>query len=752
MPPGLSAPDPAAPTPTTRLAQVRTFFLDRWAGRLIGLGGAVKLVLLALTLGGDGAGKTLQVISSIGGACLAVGVGIVLYGLINVARRHLLWRVRRKLILSYIFIGVVPALLIVTFFVLIGLLLFANLSSYLIRAELREFAADATLIAHSAALEIGPATDLARIRGVLDRRQAAALTTYPGFSLAVVPLTPGRCNLRASPLAGRAPSAAAHPTGSLVAPIAAGLWQHQDAPRTLPDWIPCEGFSGLLAYQIPLSVKTVETGTLPNGGADDMRMLVRGVSFPDGPAPGFAVIVDLPVTEVVKARLQDQTTIEIGPATLVAGDDPIVPARGRSMSVGQLPPPAATAAPARKFRFPSVAVLDLVDWNTGQNLALALQIGMNAADIYGRLSSAQGSRGKRIFVDLLTFSLLVVAGLFLIIQAGALGMGMALARSITGSVHELFAGTERVRQGDFGHRITVRARDQLGELADSFNSMTASIEDLLRQQQEKKRLEEEMRLAREIQTSLLPSGPLSSPGLDIAAVCVPAREVGGDYYDVLPLRDGRVGLLVADVSGKGMSAALYMAEMKGLILSLSEIHQSPRDLLIAANRIISHHLDSRSFITMTYAVFDPAAHAMTYARAGHTPLIVLQNDAGRDRRAQLLAPDGMVVGLRIDDGERFEALLQEETLRLAHGDLLVFFTDGISEAMNAESDCFGEPRLCHLVEEHGHLTLEELRERILREIDAFVGGAPQHDDMTMILVKIPDHDAPAEGTPRSASA
>ena len=125
----------------------------------------------------------------------------------------------------------------------------------------------------------------------------------------------------------------------------------------------------------------------------------------------------------------------------------------------------------------------------------------------------------------------VVAALFLVIEIAALVMGAALARSITGSIHQLFEGTERVRQGDFGHRIEVRTRDQLGELAESFNQMTASIEDLLRQAEEKQRLEEELRIAREIQMSLLPRGPVSMPGISISALCVPAREVGGDYYD-----------------------------------------------------------------------------------------------------------------------------------------------------------------------------------------------------------------------------
>jgi sigma-B regulation protein RsbU (phosphoserine phosphatase) len=354
---------------------------------------------------------------------------------------------------------------------------------------------------------------------------------------------------------------------------------------------------------------------------------------------------------------------------------------------------------------------------------------------------------------MLLLLLLVIGVLFLIIQGLALILGLVLARSITGSVHELFAGTERVRQGDFTHKIDIRADDQLGELAQSFNSMTASIEDLLREQAEKKRLEEELRIAHEIQMSLLPHGPLKMAGLSVTAVCVPAREVGGDYYDFFPLDDKRVGILIADVSGKGTSAALYMAELKGLMLSLSRIHTSPRDLLIVANRIIAEHLDARSFITMTYAVLDLGRRVMTYARAGHTPMIYLPA-TGANRSLRVLTPDGLVLGLKIDNGEMFEQLLCEETMTIAEGDLFVLFTDGITEAMNAGDDCFGESRLGEIIEEHSHLPTEELRERVLREIAAFVGAAPQHDDMTMLLLRVgpPSHDSRPVGEAVGAEA
>jgi sigma-B regulation protein RsbU (phosphoserine phosphatase) len=403
-----------------------------------------------------------------------------------------------------------------------------------------------------------------------------------------------------------------------------------------------------------------------------------------------------------------------------------------------------------------VSLLDYIDWSTGKLGTVMVNFRMSPLDTYRRISATSLTRISNLdFGQILLIMLAVVAALFLVIQGIALVMGLALARSITGSVHELFTGTERVQRGDFTHRIAIRSRDQLGELARSFNSMTASIEDLLRQANEKKRLEEELRIAHEIQMSLLPQGPLSMPGLSATALCIPAREVGGDYYDFLPLDSHRVGILIADVSGKGTSAALYMAQLKGLMLSLSKIHSSPRALLVDANRIIAQHLDSRSFITITYAVVDLRARTMTYARAGHTPLIHVAPesfsafsaspavDVGlTPRHARILTPDGMVLGLNLDDGQMFDSLLEEATIPICAGDLYVFFTDGISEAMNAVNDCFGEVRLAQLVEDQASLPADELRERILREIETFVDGAPQHDDMTMILLRVEEMPQP----------
>ena len=207
--------------------------------------------------------------------------------------------------------------------------------------------------------------------------------------------------------------------------------------------------------------------------------------------------------------------------------------------------------------------MDFRDWERGETATFNMAIRVSMRDLYQRISSAQSRIMNRTIGEFTLLFLGIIGFLFIIIEFAAFVMGLTLALSITRSIHSLFHGTERVRFGDFAHRIEVRDRDQLGELAESFNAMTANIEDLLQQAQEKRRLEEELRIAREIQMSLLPRGAMRMEGLNVTALCVPAREVGGDYYDFFPLDDKRLGVLIADVAGKGTSAALYMAELKG---------------------------------------------------------------------------------------------------------------------------------------------------------------------------------------------
>jgi len=696
-------------------------------GRAIVIGLAIKVVIALLAQVAGAVPSFLRVVDTVAGLAIAAGLTYFLFRLSVIAKRQLLWRVRRKLILSYFFVGFVPALLIVAFFLLCGYLLFYNFGSYLVQNRLRALSEQARFLAQSTALEIQRASGRG-VEFIVERRLANSGEQYPDLSIAVLPVRRD-CD-----------GANAAATTIAIDPQIMGPWPHVEPPRSIPAWIPCSGFSGVLAY----GHQKDETAAV-----EDTHLLVRGVAFPDAVRPGYAVVVDLLVNDRVRQQLRQETGVELKSVVALQGSKPgdARPLRGRTGGDGE---PRNASVTGLLSNMPSF--VEYRDWTSGASGTANLTTGLSVTELYDRISAAEGIAG-RLGQGLLLL-LFVIGALFLIIEFIALVAGLALAKSITGSVHELFAGTERVRQGDFTNRIAVKSEDQLGELAGSFNSMTASIEDLLRQAAEKKRLEEELRIAHEIQMSLLPQGPLLMPGLSVTALCVPAREVGGDYYDFLPLDDHRVGVLIADVSGKGTSAALYMAELKGLVLSLSEIHASPRQLMITANRIIAKHLDARSFITMTYAVIDLRERTMTYARAGHTPLIYVpgngasgaggRGDAGR---ARILVPEGMVLGLKLDNGEMFEKILEEETIQLNAGDLYLFFTDGISEAMNVHDDCFGEHRLGELVENHAHLPSDELRERMLREIASFVGEAPQHDDMTMILLKV---DESASRSPLNA--
>jgi serine phosphatase RsbU (regulator of sigma subunit) len=384
------------------------------------------------------------------------------------------------------------------------------------------------------------------------------------------------------------------------------------------------------------------------------------------------------------------------------------------------------------------------DWASGEPARegfVPLVFRFQPLDFVRRLSPQlpRGVSDWGSLADVLLFALGIVGLVFLVMYAVALALGLLLARQITRGVHELTIGTHRLRAGHFGHAIPIRSRDQLGELADSFNEMSRDIEQLMRAEAEKERLEEELRIARQIQMSLLPGTPLARvPGVRVAALCLPAAEVGGDYYDLLPLRDTRLGVLVADVSGKGTSAALYMAELKGLVLSLSRIHDSPARLLCEANRILAANMDARSFVTMTYAIVDASARRMRFARAGHNPLIHLEARSGRTR---VLAPAGL--GLGLDPGDRFDQILQEDEVPLEPGDFFLFFTDGLSEAMNAGAELFGEGRLRGILERAEGLSSEQMKERILEEVRLFVGDAAPHDDLTLVVLKIEPEEAAA---------
>ncbi len=691
----------------TRAQSWRRWLLKSIPGRAALIGIAIKVVAAMIGLIAPATWTTLEAVDAVGSLALIFAGGYSIARGVIWAKRRLLWRVRRKLILSYIFVGLVPGLLIISFFLIAGLILFFNVSTYLLQSRVRSVIDQAGFLSQSVALEAAHGDPTATLRRTLMQRQRAAAERYPFTSIAIVPAEALTCP--ANP-----------PTVTpAVRPMTIGPWEHLEAPERLPPWVSCDGFAGLLAYE----------GAGENGL--ETRLVMRAVTIPQSKAPRWAVIVDVPFTAAIEERLRAETGIRLGDATaLPYSNAAVVTPRGRLLDTRPRQEPD-TALPLGEGW---VVFLDVNHWETGATNFATVGIQLNVREIYDRMTALSTGRQLGQFLLLM---LAFLGVLFLTIQFVALVIGFALARQITGAVHDLFTGTEHLRNRDFTHQIPVRARDQLGELADSFNVMTGEITKLLKENAEKARMEQEMLAARDIQQKLLPSGPLSIPGLSIMAFCEPAREVAGDYYDFVRISATKLGVLIADVSGKGLPAGLYMAQLKVLFQSLARSHPSPRDFLKAINRVVADNIDSKSFITMTYAVIDLERREMVMARAGHCPLIRVpgRSPAGL-RKSEVHAPDGLVLGLKIDNGEMFDAMIQEETVALGTDDLIVFFTDGISETMNDAFDCYGEPRLAKVLEQYSHLPFDQLRAFLFADLRAFAGEADQHDDMTMVLLRV----------------
>ena len=253
----------------------------------------------------------------------------------------------------------------------------------------------------------------------------------------------------------------------------------------------------------------------------------------------------------------------------------------------------------------------------------------------------------------------------------------------------------------------------------------------IRRISERERMARELEIAKNVQNNLLPRTNPSISHFEFGGICIPALEVGGDYYDFVQMHDGLVGTAIADVSGKGLPAAIYMTLTKGALQAYAEDEPSPRKVLSKINSIVYRSVARGTFISMIYAVMDTKTRTVRFARAGHNPLVFFSTD---NDSAKLFTPNGLALGL--DNGNKFDPTLEEMEINLKPGDVLVFYTDGFSEAMDPRSNEFGEARLVELIETTRHLPVNEMLEKIESGVKKFVGNAPQHDDMTMVAIKV----------------
>ena len=263
------------------------------------------------------------------------------------------------------------------------------------------------------------------------------------------------------------------------------------------------------------------------------------------------------------------------------------------------------------------------------------------------------------------------------------------------------------------------------------NSAAMALENarMLETRLEKERLIKELEVARVIQRRLLPQSPPLTACADIAVYFSPAYEVGGDYYDFFLLDDGRLGFVIADVSGKGLAAAFIMAELKGIFESLAGVVNDPGLLLAKANGVLRKSLEKNRFVSASYGLIDPRCKVLRVARAGHMPFFLVSGD-----RIETHVPPGLVLGAA--DDPLFSEKLKELAITLRGGDLIVFITDGISEAKNLIGNEFGYERLQSVIQSHRHASAEELTKFIMEEVKAFANQPVQYDDITLLVIKI----------------
>ncbi len=245
---------------------------------------------------------------------------------------------------------------------------------------------------------------------------------------------------------------------------------------------------------------------------------------------------------------------------------------------------------------------------------------------------------------------------------------------------------------------------------------------------ERERLHQEMMVAQRMQKRLLPQYLPTLPSVEFSAASESSFEVGGDYYDIIDLSKNKFGIVVGDVSGKGVSAAFYMAEVKGIVLALSKISKTPKELLTGANEALKESLDKNAFISAMYAVLDANEETLTLARAGHCPALFISQD-----KAEFVRPNG--IGLGLTKRNQFENAIEERKIKLKKGDVFVFYTDGITEARNSMMEEYGYDRLLKIAMESKEYPADVIKDRIINNVRTFISMGSYNDDITIIILK-----------------
>jgi sigma-B regulation protein RsbU (phosphoserine phosphatase) len=692
----------------------------------------------------------LQWMDAIALFCVAIPLAM------RFVRDQLLWSLRSRLILTYLLFGLSPVVLGVTLVSVFG---------YISAGQFAIHLADTRLL-----------TERDRLRGQTGNRfNRMMASTY---------VAPQNMGVRAQDIAAALPSdqegnpldmprQALHPRtrvyldGVLLdigEPQAARDDTAMKTPLGLPPWAATlqDGrFSGLVLDGDDLYLVAINQQKLANG---QVLSLLSSVLVDEK-------LMDLVADGLGRAKLYafatnpepetgSEKTVDLSQKDIQVTDTDKHKRRRHapdSVAGGTAPPGVNVADIQVKF----LSTMAVTDWDNGAIDNIPIEVDSRPSLLYKQLFG--GSLGG-VLTSVYRIGLVVLIIIFALIEAFAFYLAVRLGRTITQSVADLYAATERIDRGDFNYRIEVKGEDQLSELGASFNSMTGSLQRLLVEQQEKERLQNELSIAQEVQANLFPHADCDLANLQLHGVCRPARSVSGDYYDFILFHkeaergskgkrvETGVGIALGDISGKGISAALLMATLHsavrayrfaseeivfasssvaGLMSSredygddAGELFESPGRILSLLNRHLYRSTQPEKYATLFLAHYDAASSWMTYSNAGQLPPLVLSRD-GSIRRLDV---GGTVVGLM--DGMEYA----EDGFQMRSGDVMVAYSDGVTEPENDFGD-FGEERLMEVVARYRDEPLHVISAQVMQALDAWIGAEEQPDDITLVLAR-----------------
>jgi phosphoserine phosphatase RsbU/P len=631
---------------------------------------------------------------------LAILAGIYLVvRVIGWGRSRLLWSLRNRLIVAYLFIAVVPILLILTLVTLAGQFLYSQLGAYLLYEDLhRRIEMTADLAEHiAAAREALP-------RGVSQEEAERVLASQsrrvhdrelPGLSIRFSDDT------------------------RLLKEVGDGR----------------KAFSGLLQEDIAPGIrKAVDKNGLPEPSSSLFLVSLRELDMPSG-----VRVVELraPVKEDLLATLApDLGAIQLNLTQPYNGGkaDGVIYSSGKAQyeTAGPIVATKRVLQPPQFFFDPSVNVVSRLedsvfvapDGKVGKPRPIFAVFNARPSRLNERMFSTLG--------ELREFYLLLFGGfatVFLLIEIAALVTGIVLTRRITKAIADLYHATQYVQSGDLTHRVRIERRDQLGVLGESFNLMTGSISGLIEEQKKRQRLENEIFIAREVQNQLFPQKLPVVPGVEMEAICKAARSVSGDYYDFIQLSPTTLAIAVADISGKGISAALLMASLQASLrsqmLAAGSEKVSTAELVSRLNLHLVRNTGDDRFATFFIAVYDSATRTLRYTNAGHLPSFLISKDA-----ALHLDKGGMVLGVAED------CCYEEGVVAVPADALLVGYSDGLIEPENVYGEEFGIKRLQQAAMYVQDAAPKVVAEALMNAAEEWAGTPEQADDMTVIVARL----------------